>query len=329
MTLPTGTISMSQVSVELGRNSTAAINLNDADVRVLAGKPSGAISMNDLRGKTWIFSFSITSNTTNANLRTLAVNSGWDQQRPVVATINSGVIISSNSTAGTAAAMTISGSWPRGVTLINNGIIQGRGGDGGNGGTAFGTIASGNVTVVSGVAGAAGGRALIVTTSVSIQNNGSIRGGGGGGGGGGCRVNITTSKSGVTTDDRRGGGGGGGGRSSNTNSLGGLGGAPIDGTNNVSGSAGGDGTLSSAGTRGTGGIPSTGSGLTFSPSANRGGNGGDFGAAGAAGHTSTTGSANSDPGAGGAAGPAVFGNRNITWLATGTRTGPIESGPRI
>ena len=47
----TGSISMSQVNVELKKNETAVITLNDTDVRKLAGKPSGVISMNDLRGK--------------------------------------------------------------------------------------------------------------------------------------------------------------------------------------------------------------------------------------------------------------------------------------
>lgn len=51
MALPTGTISLSQVNSELGRSPTQSINLNDTAVRSLAGKASGAISMNDLRGK--------------------------------------------------------------------------------------------------------------------------------------------------------------------------------------------------------------------------------------------------------------------------------------
>ncbi len=51
MTLPTGTISMSQVNTELGRSATATISLGESAVRTLAGVPSGAISMDNLRGK--------------------------------------------------------------------------------------------------------------------------------------------------------------------------------------------------------------------------------------------------------------------------------------
>ena len=51
MALPTGTISLSQVNTELGRPATQSINMNDGAVRSLAGRSSGAISMNDLRGK--------------------------------------------------------------------------------------------------------------------------------------------------------------------------------------------------------------------------------------------------------------------------------------
>lgn len=57
MALPTGTISMSEVNVELGKNSTATISLNDSDVRSLAEKPSGAISMGDLQGKSALIPF--------------------------------------------------------------------------------------------------------------------------------------------------------------------------------------------------------------------------------------------------------------------------------
>lgn len=53
MALPsTGSISMDQVRIELGLSG--AISLNQANVRTLAGKPSGTISMSDLRGKSAI-----------------------------------------------------------------------------------------------------------------------------------------------------------------------------------------------------------------------------------------------------------------------------------
>lgn len=51
MALPTGTISMNDVNIELDKASGSTISLNDADVRKLAKVPSGIISMNDLRGK--------------------------------------------------------------------------------------------------------------------------------------------------------------------------------------------------------------------------------------------------------------------------------------
>lgn len=52
MTLPsTGTISFEDINVELGRSPTAPISLNDPEVREMAGKPTGIISLADLRGK--------------------------------------------------------------------------------------------------------------------------------------------------------------------------------------------------------------------------------------------------------------------------------------
>lgn len=51
MTLPaSGAITMAQIAAELGISSTD-INLNQSEVRALAGVPSGAISMADLYGK--------------------------------------------------------------------------------------------------------------------------------------------------------------------------------------------------------------------------------------------------------------------------------------
>lgn len=52
MALPSsGEINFAQVNQQLKRADTAAIDLNDAQVRGLAGKASGAIAMSDLHGK--------------------------------------------------------------------------------------------------------------------------------------------------------------------------------------------------------------------------------------------------------------------------------------
>jgi hypothetical protein len=55
MSLPSsGSLSMSQINVETLKSATATITLNDADVRLLAQKPSGAISISDMYGKSWL-----------------------------------------------------------------------------------------------------------------------------------------------------------------------------------------------------------------------------------------------------------------------------------
>ena len=54
MTTPSGTITMANVNTELGRSTTASVNMNDTAVRALARKTSGTISMNDLNSKKFI-----------------------------------------------------------------------------------------------------------------------------------------------------------------------------------------------------------------------------------------------------------------------------------
>lgn len=54
MALPsTGLISLGMINTELTKTATTPISLNDAAVRLLAGKASGPISLSDLRGKTF------------------------------------------------------------------------------------------------------------------------------------------------------------------------------------------------------------------------------------------------------------------------------------
>ena len=285
MALPaSGAISFNDVNVELGLSGTAQISLNDAAVRGLFGVASGAISMSDGYGKSSEFAFTIASNTTDANLRSLAVAAGWDESTSLVATLDSGIYISSTGT-GTP-ALTIDGAFPSGVKFVNSGTVVG---DGGNGGGAGGPGYSG------GSAGGTGGTAVLISVPVSIENNGVIAGGGGGGGGGGGAVYAVGKATGFSR-----GGGGGGGQSGLTNSSGGAG--------NQSGAAG---TVSAAGGGGSGG-----------PSAGTGGTGGGWGANGGAAFGGTPGDRGPN-GAGGSGGAATSGQSYVTWVATGTRYGTI------
>ena len=132
---------------------------------------SGSITLSNFYGAVRQFAFSITSNTQNANIRTLAVAAGWDGSAPLITTVNSGVWLWSDDTSLGGAI--VSGSFPGGLTLLNYGNIIGRGGDGG---------------LTQGAAGSAGGPALTVaSTGVSVTNNSGAYIAGGGGGGGGAR----------------------------------------------------------------------------------------------------------------------------------------------
>ena len=113
----------------------------------------------------------ISTDQTNLNLRTYAVANGWNigQRLEVITTAGVDIVGSNTSTP----ALTVSGSLPRGVRLINNGRVIGRGGNGG-----AGSINS------NGGAGGAGGTAISASTKLFITNNGTFAGGGGGGGGG-------------------------------------------------------------------------------------------------------------------------------------------------
>jgi hypothetical protein len=306
MALPvSGPISFNAINVELDVAGTTQASLNQASYRTLAGVPSGAISMSNFYGKANEFAFTISSNQTNANLRTLAVNAGWNQSVKVVATIGSGIYISSNSTA--TPALTVNGSFPGGVELINNGFIVARGGAGGRG--------SGRNSVsvnAAGTAGSAGGLALSVSSAITINNAGTIGGGGGGGGGGQGRSGAGY---------MLGGGGGGGGRSSQTNSTAGDGGNAV--SEHLINKAGLDGAAGTASAAGAGGSGRTAGDDYPTAASGDGGNGGNWGAVGQSGSSGSGGTSTGGPYSGGGAGGAITGNSNITYIATGTRLGAI------
>jgi hypothetical protein len=124
---------------------------------------SGAIDLSDFYGADNQFAFNITSDTENADIRALAVTAGWDEATRLIANVNSGITLYSNSTSTGGAV--VSGSFPAGITIVNSGNITGQGGG----------------------AQAAGGPALQITTSDTVKvtnNSGAFIAGGGGGGGG-------------------------------------------------------------------------------------------------------------------------------------------------
>ena len=303
MPVPVGTASFQDIEDEFG--GSHPITLTEYYGGAVGIPASGTISVNDFRGKSSIFTFSITTNQTDANLRTLAIAAGWDESTPVEATIDSGIYISGSVGNNSTPALTIDGAWAAGVTLFNNGTIAGCGGGGGVGG---GTNANGSDGLTAGLA-------LLVSVAVTLQNNGTIAGGGGGGGGGGGSRVAWTSRGGGGSQTSR-GGGGGGGRSGATSSAGGIAG--------LGAGAGSAGTTSSGGGGGVGSY--TASGSRWSRGGN-GGGGGEYGAGGAGGGGGTTGGSgtktNRSGGGGGAAGQAISGNSNITYTETGTILGAI------
>jgi hypothetical protein len=279
------------------------------------------------------FTFTISSNQQQADLRTLALAAGWDGSATLKATIGAGVYIWSDNTS--VAGLTVTGSFPGGVEITNNGYIIGKGG---KGGTAAGTTA-----------GASGGPAISLGINATIINGsgafiagggggggGNVAGGGGGAGGGdgglgrfsgtfgtggsiGAAGGIGGGSVGLPGSGGGAGGGAGGTRieqGSGPGSFilfgggGGGGGRILPGT----GGAGGVGTISTGGAGGSAGS----AGSVASPSNGHGSGGG--GGWGASGGTASNGSI-----AGGAGGKAIALNGNAaTTSGSGTIYGAIS-----
>ena len=308
MTLPvSGPISLNDVNVELGLSGTTSINMNQASVRTLFGVPSGAIAMSDGYGKSnrVTAAATISSDTANYTVNTAKASGYVAGVTDFTLTINAGVFVYSGSTGSY--AMTVDTSWSAGdtITIINNGTIVGRGGDGGGGGTARGGYQSGCSWCpgdYSGQSGNSGGPALLVQRAITMNNLNRIAGGGGGGGG--RNGDFYDNESGC--GDVYGGPSGGGGigiSSGGSTSPGSFFGCSYRGT---CGGSGGSGTLTSAGGPGGG----CGSG---------GGSGGGYGSSGGGGAGGGFGG-----GGGGSGGVCIQGNNNITYTNTGTRNGTIN-----
>jgi hypothetical protein len=296
MTIPTGAVSISNIVSEFGGSAphslseyysggalvyTGAVGYPNGTATTIP--TSGVITLANFRGASRKISLTISSNQTNLNLRTWALANGWsDTNTFLEITIGSGVYLLSNSTS--TPALTINGSFPIGLRLINNGYVIGYGGAGGAGGSGL---------PQAGFAGSAGGTGISIASPLFIVNNNTIAGGGGGGGGGG----------GSNFQDFYGGGGGGGGVPYAVGGQPGLGTGP--GTGRAG--AGGTATLSTAG---------SGGGSQYAAGAA----GGGWGTAGGTGASSSQRAG----GAGGAAGNYVSGNSYVTWEANGTRLGNVS-----
>jgi hypothetical protein len=222
-----GAIKLSEIQTEFTGSNPISMSEYYRGLLVTANNTSvptsGVITLSNFYNSVRQFAFtSGVEIATPQNLRTMAIAAGWDESAPVVFTNTS--IISSNSTG--VAALTVDGSFPGGVSLVNTGYIVGRGGNG-NGGV--------------------GGVALTASVAISIDNSGTVAGGGGGGGYG---------TPGGTGGNLGGYGGGGGGRTGLTASSGGAGQGGVV----FPGSAGAGGNFNIWGNGGSAGYPPYGGG---------------------------------------------------------------------
>lgn len=236
-------------------------------------------------------------------------------QTNIVVTIDSAAVV--GSVGFTSPAFSTGSTWNQydSLTLINNGMIVGRGGESGT------------------ASGGAGGPALVVEHPITITNNGIIGGGGGAGGAGGGGYHTYSSGK-TTTDGYSVGGGGGGGAGYNPGSGGPTAGTGTSLYNYYRNAAAG--TQGSTTTGGSGGLGSYGHVDVVSPSSyivgGAGGNGGSLGAVGGSGQAAIWASESGGsgiataapaPAAGGGGGTAVVGDALVTWITTGTRLGTI------
>jgi len=323
----TGPISLKQIADEFEDTAPHSMSEFYGLTNTLPG--NGRIDFDDFYGQSKGFRLTITSNTVQYNLNTDLIANGWNSIDPIVATItiNSGIYVYSNNTS--IAGFTI-GTLPAGstVSIINNGYIMGKGGNGGAG--------TQSPHVYAANPGGAGGPAINLNYPVSITNNSYIGGGGGGGG------SSSADYAGSVACGGGGGAGAGTGGGGNPGGAGGAGGNPgASGANGGSYAGGGGGRImpGNATTAYSQGGQAGGSGARRFSNGNGsyglgGGAGNPGGSAvndgsrpfnsGGGGGWGASGGAGVGVG-GGAGGKAVNLNGNsVIWLVTGTRYGAIS-----
>ena len=171
-----GTTVGASINLELNLSATANSSIGQADFRALAQKPSGVISLSDFYGKSNIIVIPpVTTDTANLVITAFGIPGYVPGESKVELTINSGVYLYSTDVVQPALKFIdfVTGDQ---ITVINNGFIMGKGGQGGG--------LDNNST------GQPGGPAISLNVNTIIVNNSYIGGGGGGGstrvGGGGA-----------------------------------------------------------------------------------------------------------------------------------------------
>lgn len=300
-----GPISLTTVQTEFGGTNPIAINEYYAGGAFVAAgtvgtfgpvPSSGQISLQNFYGTSAappLFTATITSPQQSLDLYTFANNNGYPGSGDVQITVNPGVYIWSDSVP--TAALAIPSSFPGTVTLINNGYIMGRGGNG-----TVNTAAN------------PGGPAISISKPVTIDNTNPAAYIGGGGGSG------TNSSTGPTTV---GGGGGGAG--------GAPGGPANQGAGGAGGAIGAPGVIGGGAAGGRGGGAGGGGGGTTpqvkgTPNSSAGGGGGRIfpGTGGAGGPAPQPGGAGGAGNAAGSSGTIAAGSGGGGWGAAGGFGGP-------
>lgn len=280
---------------------------------------SGTIAFSNFHNKSAKSQVTLPENTTlyNVNAYQYLIDRGWNGVAPATIIIPSTTYIGSTSVLQP--SLIISGQYPNGLTLVNNGYIIGKGGQGGIGRDGYMHVSyywaetRGNGSTASGRNGENGGSGLTIldtATNVTITNNGTIAGGGGGGGGG-----SGGDWNGRSYNGSDAGGGGGGGGAGLPSGLGGLKGYPYGGPVSDDYAGVGNGTNGSMFTGGGGGGAGSKDGFGAARWGDGGGAGGDLGKPGGGG--GNIGFQNA--GGGGAPGEPVVGASYATW--TGSTTG--------
>lgn len=311
-----GAISFSDIQTEFGGTNPISMSeyyAGGANVPSGTGSvpSSGAISLTIFYGTSNRVSITLTVGG-NINGYNIFNNRGGTYVAGIsdVTLVNNGNLYSTSGV-----ALDTGSGWTAGdtITIDNNALIVGHGGDGGAGGNINSTNA------FAATAGGAGSTAFNLQYSITLNNTGgTISGGSGGGGGGGSAVASTSVKGGTNYSGAT-GGGGGAGRASASGGAAGSGSAQ---NQTATASAGNASSITNLGTGGAGATATT-WGTAVSGA---GGNGGaNTASAGANGGNGSGNRSTSVGGTGGAGGKAINLNGNsVTYTATGTIYGAVS-----